>query len=110
MNPDSVMNAYSNTYFFFQSAWMVVAAIAFVFIRGIFALAVLSDAVKIQAAGKQMVLVSGKMWAVAVFVGGVLIAVAYWVMHHSTLRSPSESDQNSKPVPVVPSRGPDPVY
>ena len=86
------MNAYSNTYFFFQDAWMVVTFIAFLFVRGVFALAVLSDAVKIQAAGKQMVFVSGKMWAIAVFIGGVLIAVAYWVIHHSTLRPRSSSD------------------
>jgi len=54
-----------------------------------FALAVLSDAVQIQDKGQKMVFVSGKIWALATLFGGVFVILAYWIIHHSTLRPPT---------------------
>ena len=55
------------------------------------ALAVLADAVKIQGQGQKMVFVSGKIWALGTLCGGVFIVLAYWIIHHSTLRFASDS-------------------
>ena len=96
------MNAYSNTYFFLQSVWSALTCITFLLVHGIFALAVLADAVKIEFAGKKTIFVGSKMWGFAVFCGGALTAIAYWLMHHSTLRSCAlpESDEENTKAPV----------
>lgn len=51
----------------------------------IFASAVAKDAGQLTKLGRATYLVSGIVWAFATLVGGVLIAVAYWLMHYSTL-------------------------
>ena len=81
-----------NTFFYIQGAWSAIIALGVCFVHIVFALAVLSDAVTIQDKGQDMVFVSGKLWALATLFGGVLIAVAYWIIHHSTLRSRPSSD------------------
>ena len=82
-----------NFYFFMQSVWLSIFAIGSFVVHVFFALAVLADAVKIQdEKGQEMVFVSGKIWALATLFGGILVAVAYWIIHHSTLRPRSSSD------------------
>ena len=56
-----------------------------------FARAVLADAVKIQEQGQKMVFVSGKIWALITLFGGIFVILAYWIIHHSTLRPASDS-------------------
>jgi uncharacterized membrane protein (UPF0182 family) len=51
----------------------------------IFASAVAKDAGELTKLGRSTYLVSGIVWAFATLVGGVFIAVAYWLMHYSTL-------------------------
>lgn len=51
----------------------------------VFASAVAKDAGQLTKLGRPTYLVSGVVWAFATLVGGVLIAVAYWLMHYSTL-------------------------
>lgn len=79
------------TFFYIQYGWLALFGLCMFVVRIIFALAVLNDAVAIQEKGEKMVFVSGKIWALAVLLGGILLAVAYWIIHHSTLRSSSDS-------------------
>ncbi len=48
----------------------------------LFAGAVAKDAGELNKRGLKTHLVSGATWAFAVLVGGPLIAVGYWFMHH----------------------------
>ncbi len=48
----------------------------------LFAGAVAKDAGQLNKSGLKTHLVSGATWAFAVLVGGPLIAVGYWFMHH----------------------------
>jgi len=80
-----------STFFYIQSAWLTITGIGLCFVHIFFALAVLSDAVAIQDKGQKMVFVSGKMWALATLFGSFLVLLAYWIIHHSTLRSSSDS-------------------
>ena len=48
----------------------------------LFAGAVAKDAGQLNKRGLKTHLVSGATWAFAVLVGGPLIAVGYWFMHH----------------------------
>lgn len=50
-----------------------------------FCLGVYRDASKIRT-----VFVGPVMWAFATLLGGVFTAVAYWILHHSTLRGESK--------------------
>ncbi|MEE9451285.1 MAG: hypothetical protein V3V61_00850 [Gammaproteobacteria bacterium] len=48
----------------------------------IFAGAVAKDAGQLTRRGRPTYLVSGIVWAFATLVGGIFIAVAYWLIHH----------------------------
>ena len=57
---------------------MVITAILHILFAG----AVAKDAGILNKQGQKTHLVSGATWAFAVLVGGPLIAVGYWFMHH----------------------------
>ncbi len=61
-----------------QLMLVVVTAILHILFAG----AVAKDAGQLNKRGLKTHLVSGATWAFAVLVGGPLIAVGYWFMHH----------------------------
>lgn len=65
--------------------WAFAMGILALFVNIFFALAVHRDA---QAHERRVALVSPAVWACATLLGGVLVATAYWLMHHSSLKSP----------------------
>lgn len=61
-----------------QFMLMIISAILHILFAG----AVAKDAGNLNKRGLKTHLVSGATWAFAVLVGGPLIAVGYWFMHH----------------------------
>lgn len=51
-----------------------------------FSVAVFVDAGTLKHPYGRLVFVGRFIWALAVLFGGVFVAVAYWLLHHSTLR------------------------
>lgn len=70
---------------FFWAFWIVFAALVLV-VRVAFSVAVWHDAQIVKRRGHRVVFVHPALWALATLLGGVFVAVAYWVVHHSTLR------------------------
>ena len=52
----------------------------------VFAAAVASDGNRLRGYGVGTFFVGPGMWAFATLMGGVYVAVAYWLIHHSSLR------------------------
>jgi hypothetical protein len=71
----------------FVMIYTIAIAIVTFLIHTAFAFAVDYDARSLKRSGSSLVLVGPFGWAFATFVGGPLVAVAYWVVHHSALLS-----------------------
>lgn len=69
----------------FLSSLSSVMLIVNVLLHVIFASAVAKDAGRLSQLKISTWLVSGLVWAFATLLGGVWVAVVYWLMHHSTL-------------------------
>ena len=52
----------------------------------VFAIAVFWDATRLAHQGVKLALVSPGWWALATLSAGIFVAIAYWFIHHSTLR------------------------
>lgn len=65
----------------------VIFLILVVIIRIAFAAAVKQDGDIICMKGSGTFLVPPVIWSLATLLGGVMVAVGYWVVHHSTLRA-----------------------
>jgi len=69
------------------TAWIVAAWAATAIVHVGFAFAVLVDSSRMQHyLRREPFLVGGILWALATLLGGVFVAAAYWLVHHSTLR------------------------
>jgi cytochrome c biogenesis protein CcdA len=71
----------------FVAGFVTIYAIVTFLVHTAFAFAVDSDARRIKRSGGGLVFVGPFVWAFATFIGGPIVAVAYWVVHHSALRS-----------------------
>ena len=69
---------------FFSSLTLMITILNFL-LHIIFASAVAKDAGQMNKIHRTPYLVSGITWAFATLVGGVLIAICYWLIHYSTL-------------------------
>lgn len=72
----------------FGMTWTILPMIVMVIVHLAFSVAVMSDASSIRRERRTLVFVGPWIWCLAVLVGGVFVALAYWAMHHSTLSKP----------------------
>lgn len=75
----------SNQVMAFGLMWNVLPMLGALLVHLAFSAAVFNDANRLQREQGSTVLVNSWLWSLAVLVGGVFVALAYWVMHHSTL-------------------------
>ena len=74
-------------------AWIVIVWLLTAIVHIGFASAVWADAANLwRQFRRTTVLVGGGFWALATLLGGVFVALAYWVIHHSILRPSSPAD------------------
>ena len=66
--------------------WALLPHIITVLVHIAFSAAVFSDAQTIKNERDSLVFAGPIIWSLAVLVGGVFAALAYWVIHHSSLR------------------------
>jgi hypothetical protein len=85
MNVGEFLNGFALVY------TVVVAVVTFI-IHTVFAFGVDRDGRHLVRGGGYTFLVPPGVWAFATFLGGPLVAVAYWLVHHSNLRA----DRGSK--------------
>jgi hypothetical protein len=62
-----------------------------------FAAGVWADADKLKKNNEKLWFAGAFFWTLAVLLGGVLMATAYWLIHHSTIRSPATPAQSQTP-------------
>ena len=60
--------------------------VAMLLLHIVFAIAVFWDATRLAHQDVKLALVSPGWWALATLVAGIFVAIAYWFIHHSTLR------------------------
>ena len=66
--------------------WSYLYILVTILIHLAFSAATFNDARHLKKSGEQLAFVGPVVWSFAVLIGGVFVALAYWVMHHSTLR------------------------
>ncbi|HXY37819.1 MAG TPA: hypothetical protein VEI07_26570 [Planctomycetaceae bacterium] len=79
----------------FGVVYAILIAIATFIVHTLFAFAVDRDARRCKRRGEELILAGPFLWALATFVGGPLVAVAYWLVHHSTLRDAGTRPSNN---------------
>jgi hypothetical protein len=71
----------------------------------VFAIAVTHDAKRFHLKGLSTFLVGPGMWGFATLMGGVWVALIYWIIHHSNLRSGTPPWAATKPAHNAPKTG-----
>ena len=71
--------------FLMQASLLVVLGLKLL-VHVLVAVAVRWDAAVFERENGKTVLIGPRTWVLATLVGGLLAGVAYWVLHHSTLR------------------------
>ena len=76
-----------NSSFLWSSAsvWAVIPMIGTFIVHIAFSAAVYTDASRFQKDNGKLVFVGPVIWSLAALFGGLFAAIAYWVVHHSTL-------------------------
>ena len=69
----------------FGLMWHVLPIIGTLLVHLAFSAAVFNDANKLQREHDSLAFVNSWLWSLAVLVGGVFVALVYWVIHHSTI-------------------------
>ena len=64
-----------------------------IFVNVAFAIGVSADISKMAERGVGTVFVGQKMWTIGTLFGGIFVATAYWVVHHSSLRKEDEGER-----------------
>ncbi|HSI14498.1 MAG TPA: hypothetical protein VK961_20780 [Chthoniobacter sp.] len=76
-----------------MSFWIIGVWIITAIVHVGFAAAVLADAGMMpHKLRREPILVGGVIWALATLLGGVFVAVVYWLVHHSTLCPSQRTD------------------
>lgn len=75
-----------NTFIATFGIWNFVPVAITILVHIAFSAAVYSDAQIIKNQRESLVFTGPIIWSLAVLVGGILAALAYWVIHHSSLR------------------------
>jgi hypothetical protein len=87
------------TFNFFSPGIVIFAMVVFwaitVIIHISFALAVGSDATKLRNSSRDLIFVGPGIWFLATLLGGVFVAAAYWIIHHSRLNEAIPPSRNS---------------
>ncbi len=82
---DSYYNFNSEQLVTFGLLWNVLPMIGVLLVHLAFSAAVFNDANRLQREHGSLAFVNSWLWSLAVLVGGVFVALAYWVIHHSTI-------------------------
>lgn len=69
-----------------MSLWALLPMLATVIVHLAFSAAVFNDASQLHDEHHALAFVGPVIWTLAVLVGGVFVAAAYWLIHHSALR------------------------
>ncbi len=65
--------------------WSILPVIGTVIVHLAFSATIFSDANTLQNERGHTVFVNPIIWSLSVLVGGVFVALAYWVIHHSSI-------------------------
>jgi hypothetical protein len=85
MNPEPPVNVFMLATY---SYWVAVVVVHVALAVGVF-----RDAEDLlRTPGRRLWYLNSFFWTAAVLVGGIVATGIYWAIHHSTLRSPAETD------------------
>lgn len=68
-------------------AWGSLLTLITILIHVIFAIGILMNASRMRSTGGRTFVAPGWIWALATLLGGVIPVLAYWLIHHSSLRA-----------------------
>lgn len=65
--------------------WGFLPLIGTILVHLAFSAAVFNDANRLEKEHDGLVFVNSWLWSLAVLVGGVFVAIGYWLVHHSSM-------------------------